>query len=64
LGLCTVLWSIFNHHMVQKPIRRPQLDKQPPWNQGILRNVPYSREISWPSQRKWIPLTLGDELIT
>jgi hypothetical protein len=29
-GLCTMLWSIFNHHAVQKPLRRPQLDKQPP----------------------------------
>jgi hypothetical protein len=27
LGSCTALWSILNHHMLQKPIRRPQLDK-------------------------------------
>ena len=58
LGSCTVLWSSLKHHMVQKPIRRPQLDKQQPWNPGILRNVPYSREGSWPSQRAQIPLTL------
>jgi hypothetical protein len=51
LGSCSVLWSIHNHHMVQKPTEDHNLTDKQPWNPVILRNVPYSRESSWPSQR-------------